>query len=71
MDELIKQVTAKSGITEDQAGKAVETVLGFLQDGLPGSVVRQIDDLLNSDVGDVPKRSGGLLDHLYRLIKSL
>lgn len=51
MDELIKQVAAKSGITEDQAG--------------------QIDDLLNSDVGDVPKRSGGLLDHLYRLIKSL
>ena len=71
MDDLIKQVTAKAGISEEQASKAVETVLGFLKDELPGSLAGQIDDLLNGDVGDMPKRSGGLLENLYRLIKNL
>ena len=31
MDELIKQVTAKAGISEDQARSAVNTVLDFVK----------------------------------------
>jgi uncharacterized protein (DUF2267 family) len=61
MDELIKLVTTKAGISEAQAKKAVETVLGFLKDKLPGPLADQIDGLLKGNVGDVTKGLGGLL----------
>ena len=39
MDELIKQVVQKAGVSEDQAKQAVETVLDFLKDKLPDYMV--------------------------------
>ena len=35
MDELIKQVSAKAGISEEQAQSAVNTVLGLLRTACP------------------------------------
>ncbi len=35
MDEMIKAVAAKAGISTDQAKAAVETVVGMLKDKLP------------------------------------
>ena len=35
MDELIKRITEKTGISEDQARTAVTTVSGFLKEKLP------------------------------------
>ena len=32
MDELIKRITEKTGISEDQARSAVNTVAGFLKE---------------------------------------
>ena len=64
MDELIKQVTKKVGISEDQAKQAVETVLGFLKDKLPAPIASQVEGVLSGggtpDVGDVGKKLGGL-----------
>lgn len=63
MDELIKLVTQKAGINQDQAKKAIETVLGFLKDKLPAPVAGQIDGLLKGDasgLGDVAGKVGGL-----------
>jgi nucleoid DNA-binding protein len=40
MEELIKQVTAKAGISEDQARTAVTTVLGFLKTKFAGADCR-------------------------------
>lgn len=35
MDELVRQVTQRTGISEEQARTAVETVVGFLKERLP------------------------------------
>ena len=64
MDELIKLVTQKVGISEAQAKQAVETVLGFLKDKLPAPVASQVEGVLTGgempDVGGIGKKLGGL-----------
>jgi hypothetical protein len=63
MDELIKLVSSKAGITEGQAKQAVETVIGFLKEKLPDPIAKQVDGLLKGDVsglGDVAGSLGGL-----------
>ena len=64
MDELIKLVTQKVGVSEAQAKQAVETVLGFLKDKLPAPVASQIEGVLSGgempDVGGIGKKLGGL-----------
>jgi uncharacterized protein (DUF2267 family) len=65
MDELIKQVVQKAGVSEDQAQQAVETVLDFLKDKLPAPIATQIEAVLSGgempDLGDIGKKLGGLL----------
>ena len=63
MDELIKLVTQKTGISKDQAQTAVETVLKFLKDKLPGPVGSQIEGVLSGggvSTQSVSKKLGGL-----------
>ena len=63
MDELVKLVVKKTGISEPQARQAVETVLGFLKTKLPAPIAGQIDAALKGSGGleDVAKGLGGLL----------
>lgn len=68
MDELIKQVVSKTGISEDQARTAVTTVLGFVKDKLPAPIASQIDNALTGEgsgvggsLGDLASKAGGLL----------
>lgn len=58
MDELIKQVVERTGISEQQARGAVETVLGFLKNRLPEPIAGQLDGLVGGAGGAV----GGLAD---------
>ncbi len=58
MDELIKQITEKAGITADQAKKAVESVMAFLKDKLPGPIGEQVTNLL-SGAGDLAGKATG------------
>jgi hypothetical protein len=51
MDELVKLVTDKAGVSPDQAQKAVTTVLGFLKEKLPGPVAGQIDKVVGGESG--------------------
>jgi uncharacterized protein (DUF2267 family) len=63
MDELIKLVTQKTGISKDQAQAAVETVLKFLKDKLPGPVGSQIEGVLSGGgvaTQSLSKKLGGL-----------
>ena len=66
MDELVKQVAQKVGISEEMAKTAVDTVLGFLKDKLPGPIASQIDGLLGG--GDLAGQAGGLLGGLGGLL---
>lgn len=61
MDELIKMVTKKTGISETQAKQAVDVVIKFLKDKLPGPIASQLDAVLKGDLGSVTGALGGLL----------
>ncbi len=67
MEELIKQVSAKAGISEEQARSAVTTVLGFLKDKLPAPIAGQIEGALSGEstgggLADLAKKAGGVLN---------
>lgn len=53
MDELVKLVSSKVGISEAQAKQAVETVLGFLKDKLPGPIAAQLEGAVDGKLGDL------------------
>jgi hypothetical protein len=46
MDELVKLVSQKTGLSEDMAKVAVDTVAGYLKDRLPDPIAAQIDGVL-------------------------
>jgi hypothetical protein len=52
MDELVKLVSQKAGITQDQAKTAVTTVLGFLKERLPAPVAVQLEGILSGNAVD-------------------
>ncbi|MGH9859239.1 MAG: hypothetical protein ACRD5F_04350 [Candidatus Acidiferrales bacterium] len=61
MNELIQSLVHKVGISEDQAKRAAETVLGFLKQKLPASVSSQLDGVLGTtgSFGEAAKKAGG------------
>ncbi len=63
MDELIKLVSQKTGLPQDKAQQAVETVLNYLKQKLPPSIAGQIDSVVagGSLPGDITKGLGDLL----------
>jgi hypothetical protein len=72
MEELIRQVAERTGISEAQAQTAVITVLGFVKGRLPEPLAGQLDGFLGGGVsgaegglgaaaGDVLGGLGGLL----------
>jgi hypothetical protein len=60
MDELVKMVSDKVGISEAQAKQAVEMVMGFLKDKLPEPIAGQLDAALEGDVSGLGDVAGGL-----------
>ena len=46
MDELVKLVSQKTGLSEEMAKTAVEMVVGYLKEKLPGPIAGQIDSVL-------------------------
>jgi hypothetical protein len=57
MDQLVKLVSEKTGLSEEMSKKAVEVVLDYLKEKLPAPLAGQIDGLLEGSEG-----SGGLED---------
>lgn len=68
MDELIKQVSERTGISQDQARTAVDTVLGFLKNKLPEPLAGQIDNVIgggeaeSGGLGDIAAKVGGFFN---------
>ena len=60
MDELVKMVAQKTGISEDQARTAVTTVLDYLKQRLPAPIASQVDSVLGGQAGGVAGALGGL-----------
>ena len=62
MDELIQLVAQKTGLSEEMAKVAVDTVIDFLKDKLPGPAAAQLDALLEGgDITGLMGNLGGLL----------
>lgn len=57
MEDLIRQVAERTGISEAQAQTAVITVLGFIKGRLPEPLAGQLDGFLG---GGVSGAEGGL-----------
>jgi hypothetical protein len=66
MDELVKRITEKTGISEEQARSAVNTVAGFLKEKLPAPLAGQVDNVLSGaggvtdNLGDVAAKVGNI-----------
>jgi hypothetical protein len=68
MDELIKTVVGKTGLTDDVVKQVVEQVIAFLKEKLPEPLAGQLDNVLgmvdqNKDgniIDDIKKGIGGL-----------
>ena len=58
MEELIKLVAEKTGLSDEMSKVAVDTVIDFLKEKLPGPAASQLDALLEG--GDVSSLMGGL-----------
>ena len=60
MEKLIKMVSEKASITEEQAKTAIETVASFVKEKLPPGFGGQVDKFLNND----SESSGGIMDQI-------
>jgi hypothetical protein len=58
MDELVKRISEKTGISEDQARSAVTMVTGFLKEKLPAPIAGQIDNVMSGAGGGVTDTLG-------------
>lgn len=56
MEELIKMISDKAGISSEQATTALNTVTGFLKEKMPGGLGGQVEDYLKGKAG------GGIAD---------
>lgn len=64
MDELVKMVSQKTGLPDDKARMAVQTVVDYIKKKLPGPVAGQIDSVLQGGGGglaDAAKNLGGMM----------
>ena len=65
MDELIKRITEKTGISEDQARSAINTVSGFLKEKLPAPIAGQIDNVLGGGMSDTLGNAASKLGGMF------
>lgn len=62
MQQLINQVTQRTGIPEDKARAAVDTVVGYLKQHLPGPIASQLDGAISGEGAQGQGGMGGLAD---------
>ena len=70
MDDLIKTVAGKAGITAEQARQAVEAVLAFAKDEMPGPIDKQVTNRLSGGSaggagGEVEGQAGQAVEVLF------
>lgn len=60
-EELVRMVAERTGLAEDKARSATDTVIGYLKEKLPSSVASQLDSAAegsSSNLGDTAKGIG-------------
>ncbi len=64
MDNLVKMVSEKTGISEAQSKLAVETVVSFLKDKMPAGVGGQVESFIKGGGSSLGNIAGGLKDKI-------
>lgn len=64
MEELIKRVSERTGMPEDKAKTAIETVVGFLKERLPAPIAGQVDNALAHAGGTIVDKAGDLIGNI-------
>ncbi len=64
MDEIVHLVAQKTGFPEDKARQAVEVVIGYLKDRMPGPLAGGFNQFIG-DIGNSESNSSGTLDRLF------
>jgi hypothetical protein len=63
MNEIIQRLIERTGLPEDKAIAAVETVIGFLKEKLPDPMAAQLDSLMSGESG-MASQLGGMASSL-------
>jgi hypothetical protein len=61
--ELVRMVAEKTGLPEEKARTAAETVIGYLKQNLPATVSNQLDNISSggrAGVGELGKAAEGI-----------
>jgi ribosomal protein L7/L12 len=61
LEELIKRVSERTGLSEDKAKTAIDTVVGFLKERLPAPITGQVDNVLTQAGGTIVDKAGDLI----------
>jgi len=61
MDELVNLVVQKTGISQDDARKAVEVIMNELKTRLPGPISSHIDSFLSGGMSALAGEAGDML----------
>jgi hypothetical protein len=64
MENIIKMVSEKAGISEAQAKTAVDTVVNFLKDKMPAGIGSQVESFVKGGTGSASDMVGGMKDKL-------
>jgi hypothetical protein len=58
MNEIIQRLIERTGLPEDKAAAAVDTVIGFLKEKLPAPLASQLDGVISGESGMADKLGG-------------
>ncbi|HEX8396707.1 MAG TPA: hypothetical protein VGB02_02415 [Pyrinomonadaceae bacterium] len=67
LDELVNRVAERTGLSQEQARTAAETVIGFLKERLPASVGGALDGAVQGGENS----SSGMMDQAQGMLGNL
>jgi len=77
MNELVQLVQQKTGLSQEMAQKAVDTIVGYLKTKLPEPMASGLDSLLAGGAGtvaaagDAAAEGGGVMDKAKAMVAGL
>ena len=69
MEELVKRVSERTGLSDEKARTAIDTVVGFLKERLPAPLANQVDNALTHAGGTIVDKAGDLIGGLGDMFK--
>lgn len=64
MEQLVKMISEKAGISSEQATTALSTVTGFLKDKMPAGIGSQVESFVKGGAGSTSDLTGNVTDKI-------